>query len=151
MPGKKPYSSWFNRSIERDFHHYGGGVVTHFWLVRLFLVTVVLALLVFGAYVQYLSWYYCTEDDASLRTDACRSLFRIWIISNEDLYEMMIKEKDWNAVFRFSILRSILFVILITANTGALYLVGSYKSLYPDTPSEANFSLLFKNTPESID
>lgn len=56
---KRPYTSWWNRSIIRDFKQYGGGIVCYFWLMKLYIVAMVLVLTMYGIYLQYLSWNYC--------------------------------------------------------------------------------------------
>jgi hypothetical protein len=59
----------------------------------------------------------------------------------------MVRLGDRDVEIRFSILRSVVFVILIATNASSLYIMKWFKSRYPDKQNVANFSLLFKNLP----
>lgn len=52
-------------------------------------------IVIYGAYLHYLSDYYCgTLEDEALRKQVCSHLFGIWIITNEDLYNLIELEGD---------------------------------------------------------
>lgn len=53
-PIKRPYKKWWKRSIEQDFKNYGGAMVCYFWLLRLYIITILAVIFVYGIYLQYL-------------------------------------------------------------------------------------------------
>ena len=48
-------------------------------------------------------------------------------------------------IIRFGVLRSMIFLILITVNASSLYIMKWFKTRYPDKVNVSNFSLFFKN------
>ena len=80
---KIPFKSWWGRSIEKDFHRFGGAVVSYFWLLKLYFVSSLLILVIYGGYYHYLSDHYCsTLEDEALQLTVCSRLWGVWIISN---------------------------------------------------------------------
>jgi hypothetical protein len=89
-PIKKPFDSWWNRSIEKDFNKFGGGIVSYFLLAKLYCITIVIVIALYGIYLQYLTWNYCDSlDDLVLKSEVCNKLFGVWIVTNEDLYDII--------------------------------------------------------------
>jgi hypothetical protein len=65
---KTPFKSWWDRSIEKDFKSFGGAVVGYFWLIKLYCFAIVAIITFYGAYLQYLTNYYCENElNESLR------------------------------------------------------------------------------------
>jgi len=91
---KEPFKSWWGRSIEKDFSKYGGAVVVYFWLLKLYLLAAILIILIYGAYLHYLSGYYCDiEVGINVDQTVCSKLWGFWIVTNEDLYDLIEKEQ----------------------------------------------------------
>lgn len=83
---KTPFKSWWDRSIEKDFRSFGGAVVGYFWLIKLYSFAIVAIITLYGAYLQYLTNYYCENElNESLKREACSRLFGVWIVTNSDL------------------------------------------------------------------
>lgn len=143
---KVPFKSWWGRSIQKDFHKFGGAVVSYFWLLKLYFISALAIIIIYGAYVHYLSDYYCQNmiDQVAKKTE-CSKLFGFWIITNEDLYDLIDKSQDEGRQVRFFTLRSIAFLILLLVNILSLFIVKWHKVRYPPQISISNFSLLFKN------
>lgn len=72
-------------------------------------------------------------------------MFGLWIISNEDLYEIMNDRNDDSVIVRFLTLRSVVFLVLLMTNAGSMYLIKWFKIRYPSQTDVSDFSLIFKN------
>lgn len=139
---KIPFKSWWDRSIEKDFKSFGGAVVGYFWLLKLYSFAIVAIIIIYGAYLQYLTNYYCQLEK---NPESCAKLFGVWIVTNTDLKKLIEKQDDMETLARFYTLRGVLFLILLTVNTLSIYVVKWFKVRHPDKISVANFTLLFKN------
>ena len=139
---KTPFKSWWGRSIEKDFSKFGGAIVCYFWLIRLYLISSIVIILLYGAYYHYLSDYYCSHLEDAAREKVCGSLWSFWIIANEDLYELL---EDEGTEVRYFTLRSITFVALLVVNFLSLFIIKWFKTRYPLKLNIAHYTLLFKN------
>jgi ABC-type multidrug transport system fused ATPase/permease subunit len=120
-------------------------VVGYFWLIKLYCFAIVAVITIYGAYLQYLTNYYCTNASPDLQKQSCAGLFGIWIVTNKDLKMLILEEKDESTLSRFETLRAVLFLLLLVINVLSLYVVKWFKVRHPDKLSVSNFSLLFKN------
>ena len=121
-------------------------MVSYFWLLRLYSISCLLILIIYGGYLHYLSGYYCNEI-STLEPDNtfCSKLWGFWIITNEDLYHLIDDDADEGTSVRFFTLRSITFLILLIVNFLSLFIVKWFKIRYPPKTNIASFSLFFKN------
>ena len=143
---KYPFKSWWRRSIEKDFSKFGGAVVSYFWLIKLYIVSCLLILILYGGYLHYLSDYYCGKlSSIDPENKVCSKLWGFWIITNEDLYQLIEDEGDDGTSVRYFTLRSIAFFILLLVNFLSLFIIKWFKMRFPPKVNIANFSLLFKN------
>jgi hypothetical protein len=125
---------------------FGGAVVSYFWLLKLYSISILLVIAVYAGYLHYLSDYYCDHlGDLVLQKKYCSKLFGIWIITNEDLYTLIKDNQDEATLARYFTLRSITFLILLITNALSLYVVRWFKIRYPNKVNVSDFSLLFKN------
>jgi hypothetical protein len=120
-------------------------VVGYFWLIKLYCFAIVAVITIYGAYLQYLTNYYCTNASPDLQKQSCAGLFGIWIVTNKDLKMLILEEKDESTLSRFETLRAVLFLLLLVINVLSLYVVKWFKVRHPDKLNVSNFSLLFKN------
>ena len=58
---KTPYTDWWGRSFVKDFRRYGGAIVCYFRLMKLYIIAMLIVLVLYGVYLQYLSWNYCQQ------------------------------------------------------------------------------------------
>jgi hypothetical protein len=61
------------------------------------------------------------------------------------LKELILNEGDHDTLARFLTLRSIVFLLLLVANTLSLYVIKWFKIRYPDKLQISNYTLIFKN------
>lgn len=80
-----------------------------------------------------------------LKSQVCNKFYGVWIVTNEDLYDIIEIAKDHDVIVRFSVLRSVVFIILLSTNAISLYLMKYFKIRYPQKTDVSHFSLLFKN------
>jgi len=59
-PLKIPFDNWWGRSISKDFKKFGGAVVSYFWLIKLYFISALVVIAIYGGYLHYLSDYYCS-------------------------------------------------------------------------------------------
>lgn len=143
---RNPFTNWWKRSIERDFKDYGGAIVSYFWLLKLFILVVSIVIAIYGVYLQYLTQHYCnTLEDHTRRMEVCGNLFGLWIITNSDLHDLISNSGDREALVRFGLLRSMVFLILLATSIASLYIMRWFKVRYPDRIGVSHFALLFKN------
>ena len=65
-------------------------MVTYFWLIRLYSISIITIIVLYGIYLQYLTDYYCSVmQDLVYRAEICGKLFGIWIIKNKDLKNLI--------------------------------------------------------------
>lgn len=141
-----PFKSWWERSIEKDFKGFGGAVIGYFWLIKLYCLSIVSIIILYGIYLQYLTDYYCSNlINDSLRKEACAKLFGVWIVTNTDLKNLIELEGDEPTLSRFYTLRGVILLILLVVNMLSLYVIKWFKVRHPDKLNVSNFSLLFKN------
>ena len=80
---KEPFKSWWSRSIEKDFSRFGGAVVSYVWLLKLYFISALAVITIYGGYLNYLGNYYCENlEDHELKEVVCSKIFGIWIITN---------------------------------------------------------------------
>lgn len=147
-PLKKPFESWWNRSIEKDFKSFGGAVVSYFWLLKLYAITIGLIIVIYSSYLAYVTESYCPD----LLQEKCTSLLGLWVVTNEDLYDLIKARDDDEVIVRLSTLRAVVFLILLVTNFLSMYVVRQVKVRYPSKESVAEYTLIFKNvTSESAE
>jgi hypothetical protein len=98
---KDPFKSWWDRSIEKDFKGFGGAVVGYFWLIKLYALAIIAIIVIYGAYLQYLTNYYCQNAEQLTKEQACARLFGVWIVTNKDLKMLIVQEADDSTLSRF--------------------------------------------------
>jgi hypothetical protein len=79
------------------------------------------------------------------KSEVCSRLFGIWIVTNEDLYDLIKLKGDQDVLVRFFTLRAVAFVVLLITNVLSLYVIKWFKIRYPDKVDVSHFSILFKN------
>jgi hypothetical protein len=130
---KIPFTSWWNRSIEKDFKGFGGAIVSYFWLLKLYILAMTVIMCIYGFYLQYLTQHYCNElENKARKAQVCSNLFGLWVITNSDLHELMADAGDHDVIIRFTTLRSMVFLVLLATGIAALYVLKWFKVRYPD-------------------